>query len=127
MVKRIWDVTFTVSDLPKTVHFYEKILGLQKKYQFRDYAGFDCGGVELGLRSWGERENPRQGEPCIDFAVDNVDDVYHALREKGVEFADEPKDTAWGGRVASFSDPDGNSLQFVEIDWDKYLRACAPK
>jgi catechol 2,3-dioxygenase-like lactoylglutathione lyase family enzyme len=127
MIKRIWDVTLTVSDLLRAVHFYEDILGLKKKYQFKDYAGFDCAGVELGLRTWGERENPRQGEPCVEFAADDVDEAFRVLKSKGVVFTAEPKDTLWGGRVASFFDPDGNSLQLVEIDWAKYFSVCAPK
>ncbi|OQX92436.1 MAG: hypothetical protein B6D58_02940 [candidate division Zixibacteria bacterium 4484_95] len=73
MIKRIWDITLTVSDLGRAVSFYENILGLQKKYEFRDYAGFDCGGVEIGLKTWGELEKPRKGEPCINFIVDDID------------------------------------------------------
>ncbi len=60
MIRRIWDVTLTVSDLKKSVQFYGEILGLQKKYQFSDYAGLDCGGVEIGLKTWGEKEPPRK-------------------------------------------------------------------
>lgn len=29
------------------VDFYKNVLGLQKKYEFEDYAGFDSGGVEI--------------------------------------------------------------------------------
>jgi len=57
MVKRIWDITLTVKDLERAVDFYGNVLGLQK-YEFKDYAGFDCGGVEIGLKTWGEMENP---------------------------------------------------------------------
>ncbi len=47
MISRIWAVTLTVSDLKRATGFYEQVLGLPKKYEFRDYAGFDCGGVEM--------------------------------------------------------------------------------
>jgi len=126
MIKRIWDITITVNDLKRAVDFYEKILGLQKKYEFKDYAGFDCGGIELGLKSWGELEKTRKGEPCIDFLVDDIDKTYRILKEKGVEFIEEPKNTLWGGRIAVFIDPDGNTLQLVQIDWRKYFAVCAP-
>lgn len=53
MIKRIWDITLTVKNLKKAIDFYENVLGLQKKYEFKDYAGFDCGGVEIGLKTWG--------------------------------------------------------------------------
>lgn len=127
MIKRIWDITLTVSDLKKAVDFYENILGLQKKYEFKDYAGFDCGGVEVGLKTWGEKEKPRKGEPCIDFLVDNVDESYRTLKKKGVNFIKEPEDTLWNTRTALFSDIDENILQMVQIDWGRYFVACAPK
>jgi lactoylglutathione lyase len=127
MIKRIWDITLTVSDLKKSVHFYEKILGLTKKYEFKDYAGFDCGGVEIGVKTWGEMEKPRKGEPCIDFLVDDIEEAYRILKEKGVEFMEPPKETLWGGKTAYFYDPDGNVLQLVEIDWEKYFETCSQK
>jgi catechol 2,3-dioxygenase-like lactoylglutathione lyase family enzyme len=63
MIRRLWDVTLTVADLKESARFYGEVLGLQKKYEFGDYGGFDCGGVEIGLKTWGEQEEPRQGEP----------------------------------------------------------------
>lgn len=125
MIKRIWDITLTVSELKKSVYFYEKILGLTKKYEFKDYAGFDCGGVEIGVKTWGEMEKSRKGEPCIDFLVNDIDEVYRVLKEKEVEFFEPPKETLWGGKTALFYDPDGNILQLVEINWEKYFKACS--
>ena len=125
MIKRIWDVTLTVRDLERAVRFYESTLGLLKKYQFSDYAGFDCGGVELGLKTWGELEPPRQGEPLINFLVDDVDRAYRELVARGVKFLKEPKETPWGGKVALFQDPDGNTLQLTQLDWKRYFSACA--
>ena len=127
MLKRIWDVTLTVSDLKRAVDFYRNTLGLDKKYEFKDYAGFDCGGVEIGLKTWGGLEKPREGEPNLDFQVDNLDETYKILKEKGVEFITEPEDTPWGARIVLFLDPDGNKLQLIQIDWGKYFTACAPR
>ena len=127
MIKRIWDVTFTVSDLRRAIWFYEEVLGLQKKYEFKDYAGFDCGGVEIGLKTWGGLEEPRKGEPCVNFLVEGVDEAYKTLRQRGVAFLKEPDDTPWGGRIALFTDPDGNLLQITQIDWKRYFAACAPR
>jgi len=127
MIKRIWDITLTVTDLKKAVDFYENVLGFQKKYQYKDYAGFDCGGIEIGLKTWGELDKPRQGEPCINFMVDDIDVSYQALIKKGVVFSEEIKNTPWGARIATFTDIDGNSLQITQVDWQKYLTASAPK
>ena len=125
MIRRIWDITLTVKDLKKAINFYQNILGLQKKYEFNDYAGFDCGGVELGLKTWGELEKPRKGEPVINFLVDNVNEAHKILQNNGVKIIEGPKETLWGGRILLIADPDGNLLQLTEIDWGKYYEASA--
>jgi lactoylglutathione lyase len=126
MITSIWDITLTVSDLGRAVRFYEATLGLQKKYQFGDYAGFDCGGVEIGMKTWGELAPPRDGEPCINFLVRDINEAYKDLKEKGVVFEKEPREVQWGGIIAAFADPDGNSLQITQMDWGKYFKTCAP-
>ncbi|MBC7098358.1 VOC family protein [Candidatus Bipolaricaulota bacterium] len=125
MIRRIWDVTLTVADLARAVAFYRDLLGLPLKYRFPDYAGFDVGGVELGLKTWGGLEPPRKGEPVVNFLVDDIDRAYAELSAKGVSFAKGPEETPWGGRIALFQDPDGNTLQLTEINWPKYFSACA--
>jgi predicted enzyme related to lactoylglutathione lyase len=127
MVGRIWSVTLTASDLKRAISFYEGVLGLTKKYAFKDYAGFDCGGVEIGVKTWGEKAAPRAGEPCVDLLVDNVDNAYRRLTERGVAFSKEPHDAVWGARIASFTDPDGNAFQLTEIRWPAYLATIAPR
>jgi len=127
MILRVWDVTFTVSDLGRAVDFYANILGLSQKYHYPDnYAGFDCGGVEIGLVPGAPPESG-EGMPCVDFLVPDVDEAFRCLGERGVHFSKEPHDTAWGGRIALFHDPDGNVLQLVQIDWRKYFAVSAPK
>jgi predicted enzyme related to lactoylglutathione lyase len=98
---------------------------MQKKYIFKDYAGFDCGGIEIGLKTWGKLENPRQGEPVIDLLVRDLDKSYRELKDKGVPFPQEPTATPWGARIALFFDPDGNTLQLTEVDWGTYLSASS--
>jgi len=126
MILRVWDITLTVSDLDRAVEFYEKTLELPKKYQFSTYAGFDCGGVEIGLQP-GTPVGEREGAPCVDFLVRDVDEAYRTLSGRGVRFLEEPHDTPWGGRIALLTDPDGNLLQLTQIDWRRYFAACAPR
>jgi predicted enzyme related to lactoylglutathione lyase len=126
MIVRVWDVTFTVSDLDRAVEFYGGVLRLPKKYEFSTYAGFDCGGVEIGLAP-GQVPCGGEGVPCVNLLVHDVDEAYRTLRERGVQFLKEPHDTPWGGRIALFADPDGNRMQLVQVDWQRYFAACAPK
>jgi catechol 2,3-dioxygenase-like lactoylglutathione lyase family enzyme len=126
MILRMWDVTFTVSDLERSVDFYEHVLGLPKKYQYSSYVGFDCGGVEIGLVP-GQVPANQEGMPCVDFLVHDVDEAYRVLGERGVRFTNEPHDTVWGGRTALLADLHGNVLQLVQIDWSRYFAVCAPQ
>ncbi len=125
MITHIWSITLTVSDLDQAVNFYEGKLGLRKKYQFSDYAGLDCGGVEIGLKTWGEQDLPREGEPSIDFSVPDLDVAFQGLAAKGIKFIKEPEDVKWGARTALFQDPDGHILQLTEINWTRYFTVCA--
>lgn len=127
MLKRIWSITLPVSDLKRAIEFYEKTLGLNKKYEYQSYAGFDCGGIEIGLRPV-EKLNVKSGKenlPSLDFFVEDVDATYLALKEKGVEFTRAPHEEPWGAREASFLDPDKNVLTIVQIHWRNYFEIAA--
>jgi len=124
LIKSIWSVTLYVSNLQKSTRFYQDSLGLNKKYDYPSYAGFECGGVEIGLIP---RENLKTGKDAlsIQFLVESVDKTCEALKEKGVEFTVEPHDEPWGGRQARFLDPDGNLLELTQMDWKKYFKIAS--
>lgn len=48
-IKKVYHITFPVSDLKKAVAFYENVLGLKKTGEWPTYAIFDVGGVQLVL------------------------------------------------------------------------------
>jgi len=125
VIKTIWSITFFVSDLKKSVRFYEEILGLQKKYEFSSYVGFECGGVEVGLIPKQKEKASDGSSPTAGFLVDNVDKTCAELKSRGVRFIKEVHDETWGGRQASFTDPDGNLLEVTQIDWKKYFEVSA--
>ncbi|MEM3695243.1 MAG: VOC family protein [Candidatus Bathyarchaeia archaeon] len=126
MIKTVWCVTFYVSDLKTTKEFYEKILGLEKKYEYSSYVGFECGGIEIGLipkLEKGQKVGP--SSPSVEFLVDNVEEVYETLKQRGVKFIKELHEEPWGGKQASFTDPDGNILEIVQMNWEKYFSVAA--
>ena len=126
MIKTVWCVTFYVSNLEKAAEFYEKTLGLEKKYEYPSYVGFECGGVEIGLvPKLKEGEKVSHRSPSVEFLVDNVERLYAELKNKGVKIVKELYEEPWGGRQATFTDPDGNVLEIVQIDWEKYFEASA--
>ncbi len=125
MIKTLWSITFYVSDLKKATRFYEGRLGLEKKYEFSSYVGFECGGVEIGLISKPKERSSGTSSPAVGFLVDDVDGTYVDLKAKGVKFINELHDETWGGRQATFKDPDGNILEITQIDWEKYFDVSA--
>ena len=124
MIKSVWSVTLYVSNLERSKEFYEKALGLNKKYEYSSYVGFECGGVEIGLIP---REKVDIGEDAasIQFLVENVDEAYRTLKGRGVSFVKEPHNEAWGGRQATFQDPDGNTLEITQINWKRYFTVAS--
>jgi len=115
MIKSIWGITLSVFNLKEADVFYEKTLWLNKTYEYSSYAGFQCGGVEIGLRPGRKEKGRIEDAPSVEFFVDDVDAVYGALEKKGVDFVKEPHDEPWGGREASFLDPNRNLLEMCKL------------
>jgi catechol 2,3-dioxygenase-like lactoylglutathione lyase family enzyme len=126
MIKTVRCLTFNVSDLKRAAKFYEEILGLEKKYEYSNYVGFECGGVEIGLipkLMEGQKVSPLS--PSVEFLVYDAEKVYNELKNKEVQFIKELHDEPWGGRQATFADPDGNILEIAQINWGKYFSVSA--
>ena len=137
MMRKIGDVTFTVSDLERAVDFYENVLGLPKQHQATTdahrpsaYARFDCGGVQLVLQS-GPPAAEQGRASSVSFLVQDVDETYRTLRDRGVRFLEKPHHADSGERTALFSDPDDNLLQLVQLSsrryFDNRVRAVRPR
>lgn len=126
MIKTVWSITFYVSNLKRAAKFYEEILGLEKKYEYSSYVGFECGGVEIGLiPKTKEEQKSSLLSSSVELLVDNVDKVYDELKRKRVKIIKELHNEPWGGRQATFTDPDGNIIEIVQIDWEKYFSISA--
>ncbi|MFQ6065378.1 MAG: VOC family protein [Candidatus Bathyarchaeia archaeon] len=101
MIKTIWSITLHVSDLKRAKKFYEETLGLEKKYEYPSYIGFECGGVEIGLipkLEKGQRASPLS--PPVNLLVDNIEKAYNELERRGVKFTKELHEEPWGGKQA---------------------------
>lgn len=93
--------------------FYIDILGFEKN----DFGGYVCGNLAVYFdRHSGA--SLRAKEPfrvMLTLEVPNINDAYKELKEKGVEFVRQPESEEWGGKFATFVDPDGNYLQLFEM------------
>jgi catechol 2,3-dioxygenase-like lactoylglutathione lyase family enzyme len=109
LIEKIENITFPVKDLKKSISFYENVLGLKKRDEWSNYATLNIGEMMIGL------DPDPKAELQIYMTVTDVDKAYAALKEKRVEFLAEPKDQYWGGRTATFADPDGNKFILVSF------------
>lgn len=127
MLKGIDNVGVAVTDLARSVAFYEK-LGFTKGYDYEaDVKGcsMNAGSAVLFLFQT-KQANPQavqrdpslaQNPPGIDhisFLVEDVNQIYAELKAKGVSFLGEPADQDWGARLVGLKDPDGNNLYFLQ-------------
>jgi predicted enzyme related to lactoylglutathione lyase len=52
----------------------------------------------------------------VNLAVDDIAAAHARLVRAGVPCLREPERETWGGTVATYSDPDGNTVQLFQID-----------
>ena len=109
-------ITIWTGDLDRLVEFYSNTLGLKLRDRKSDWANFEWGELRLNLGIHNEVRG-QAGDPyrmMISFGVTDIHDECHRLEGLGVEFLRQPEREHWGGWVATFLDPDGNILQFLE-------------
>lgn len=113
---KLYGVRIWVDDLEAARRFYAEILGLKKEWEFEGAAmGFDLGGPQFVV----EKDDGSDTESHVgrfvgcSIRVDDVDAVYRDLTAKGVEFLGPPEKMYWGGSLAHFKDPSGNTLTLL--------------
>jgi len=127
MLKGIDNIGIAVTDLQRSIAFYEK-LGFSKGSDYAaDVIGctMTVGSAVLFLfqtkqltpqavkREPTLAQNP-PGLDHISFLVDDVNALYAALKAKGIVFLGEPADQEWGARLVGCKDPDGNNLYLLQ-------------
>jgi catechol 2,3-dioxygenase-like lactoylglutathione lyase family enzyme len=116
-LRTIGQIHVSVTDVDRAVAFYRDVLGVPFLFrvQGQPMAFFDCDGVRLYL---GVPESEAyRARGMIYFEVDDVDEAYGALIERGVEFLDAPhvvhRTEHAELRMAFFTDPDRNNLALM--------------
>ena len=97
--------------------FYRDQLGLTPRTSKPDFINFEWGGVRLSV-SVHDRVHGTSADPLrimVNLAVDDIHAVHARLAGAGVVFTRKPEAEEWGGRVATFLDPDGNLIQLLEL------------
>ena len=124
MVRGIDNIGVCVSDLPRSVAFYETV-GFSEAYRNDRGMMLAAGTVQLFLfaarrrdakpvgRELGLFGNP-PGIDHISLAVSGVDALYGRLRQAGIIFGGLPEDQSWSARMVGLKDPDGNNLYLLQ-------------
>ena len=109
-VERVDFVSFLTQDIPRAKRFYTETLGLEIETEGADDMEFRAGQVTLDIFNPASIGQPFAPSPAgLALRVRDVDAARAELEAKGVEFDGETIETSVC-RMASFKDPDGNSL-----------------
>jgi catechol 2,3-dioxygenase-like lactoylglutathione lyase family enzyme len=110
-LSKIGVIMLGVIDLEKSRLYYRDRLGLKLTMQFEGFAFFDAGGLALVLTVALAKATGRgAGATEVVFSVEHVRAAYDALRARGVEFFQEPRQISGPNWGANFYDPDGHIL-----------------
>jgi catechol 2,3-dioxygenase-like lactoylglutathione lyase family enzyme len=130
MIGFIHSTTIIVSDQQRALDFYVDTLGWEKRidaemgdgYRFLTVAPVG-GQAELALGpaqmfsippgAGITRGRGMEGASGITFAVEDLDETYRTLVERGVRFTGPPQAMPWGGRATWLLDPDDNRFFVV--------------
>ena len=130
MEQRLTIITLGVSDLKKSIEFYERNFGWERvSSSTENIAFFYLNGIQLALFGKSELakdatvDNDGKGFKGITIAYNTrseieVDKIIKRLKEKGVKIVKEPAKVSWGGYSSYISDPDGN---LWEIAFNPFL------
>lgn len=102
------------NDFLESVHFYENLLGLEKKFVFleKGMIAFKIGKEEPAIILKDKAKMP-DTIPTIWLEVEDVAAIYEMLKIKGVQFLSAPFRIHTGWAV-EFNDPSGNRLGFTD-------------
>lgn len=128
-------IALSVSDIERSVQFYEK-LGLKRVL---DYVS-DDGEMKITQLKFGaailelfwyknakslpaharslSSDLPVIGTKHFGFRVENLDEALARLQELGIEIAEQPKTGRTGVRYCFFKDPDGTLVEVSQDDRD---------
>lgn len=111
-------ITLHVSDMERSLTFYNGVLGLPVTRRFSPAPGTEIAmlgeGVLVELVCGGKNRTQRDAGFSIGMLVDALDDAMARVQSMGVPVAAGPVSPAPGARFCFIDDPDGIRVQLVE-------------
>ena len=114
MINKIGFISYTVSNLPQSIKFYQNLLGLELLMKDDRWAEFNISGQRLAIY---EKTNGAtmhdQSAAIVFFEANPIETIVKDLQVKGVKFCGEIEVYSYG-KLILFLDPDNNSLGLYE-------------
>ena len=112
---KIYSVRVWVDDMAAAKRFYGETLGLTAKWDMETAVGYDLG-TDLIVEGDDGGEEPSLVGRFVgaSIQVEDIQATYEALTAKGVAFLGPPEKMVWGGALAHFKDPAGNTLTLLQ-------------
>lgn len=106
----------SAASFPAMLTFYRDTLGLTPRSTRDGFVNFAWGDFRLTVAVHdevrGKNEDPLR--LMVNFQVRNIQRAHARLAAAGVNFSRAPEQEPWGGWIATFQDPDGNTLQLLQ-------------
>ncbi len=113
-----------VRDFERALDFYTNTLEmpLALRAEGFEWAQLDTGAAQLAIECTPPEDDAAEEEEAeeligryvgVSLRVEDIDDTYRRLRDRGVEFVRAPTRMPWGGVLADLRDPDGNVLTLL--------------
>ena len=114
MLKGIGQIAINVHDVERATAFYRDVLGIRFLFSAPpQLAFFELGGISLML-SPAEKAEFDHPSSILYFDVDDIRAAHATLKEKGVEFLDDPHRVHRDGErelwLTAFRDTEGNTF-----------------
>lgn len=107
-------VLYAAPDLEKARAWYSTVLGIEPYFDQPFYVGFNVGGYELGLDPDTSSTPPGPGGPIAYWGVDNAHAAFDRLLSLGAASRSAVQDVGDGIKVATVTDPFGNTFGVIE-------------
>ncbi len=118
MILDIVGVNIFTTQMQRMVAFYRDVVGLEQHSDHGDFITFDIRpGLRLNIGRHSQIGVDGSMDPyrvMLNLGVDDIHAVHARMLKGGAEFIRPPEQEAWGGWIATFRDPDGNTLQLMQ-------------
>ena len=111
-----FNINLTTDQMDMMNEFYGKTLGLTQEPNSGGYEVSNGAYLHLDTHSETSGRTKEPARLLVNFMVEDIKAEQAALEAKGVKFTRTEGIEYWGGKISTFSDPDGNLLQIMQYD-----------